>query len=301
MVPSLLAITVNKALARHPKTGKTVKAHARHLGGMYAWNGEVAVERERRVTAMKVGWRSMGKFWHSKAPWRAKRSFFLAFVVGAGTSGLESYWWGEASCATMDKVVSKYLRSMMLGRACKQGEDHRESMSNQAVRQFWQIASMQVELAVRRVRWLQDMVRAPGQHRLAIAALWGQACFEQEPTLDDEGLLTEHANPLARQIQRYLERLRHTSGSEDFFETWGRCGDSWKALFEDEETRMALLRLDAHLLRVADWLLPSSAEAAPAQENRWICKIRDHQNRVCGKGFSSMAALTAHQSHAQLE
>ena len=92
-------------------------------------------------------------------------------------------------------------------------------MINRAVRQYWHIASMTVELAVRRVRWLQGMVRAPGHYRLAIAAMWGQTCFEQEPSLDNEGLLTEHANPLAQQIQSDLERLRHISGSEDFFET----------------------------------------------------------------------------------
>ena len=56
---------------------------------------------------------------------------------------------------------------------------------------------------------------------------------KMDSTLDDNGLLKENCNPLAKQLQVSIYLYKHISGFEDLFEEWERQKWSWKALFQD--------------------------------------------------------------------
>eukprot|EP00974_Lingulodinium_polyedra_P060096 5792283-Lingulodinium_polyedra.AAC.1 len=60
------------------------------------------------------------------------------------------------------------------------------------------IVDIELELRVRRLRWLQAVSREPENHVQFLAALFGTARCDKHSTVDALGRLTENANPWAR-------------------------------------------------------------------------------------------------------
>lgn len=92
------------------------------------------------------------------------------------------------------------LRSMLRGAACEKGEAGYEKVTSRQVLARWKLVPFAVDLRVRRLRWLQSMLRNPEEHRQTIAAVWGKLLIvEGEPKVGEDGLLTESANSFAVQ------------------------------------------------------------------------------------------------------
>ena len=111
--------------------------------------------------------------------------------------------------------------------------------------------------AIRRVKWLRQIIIHPVEHRQLVAALWGDFCIDgvvKVQTLDKEGHIQEHApgSAFALSSERALNYYRGISGTEAFFETWDAKEASWKTLItckgQDSELFHQVLYLDPNIL-----------------------------------------------------
>ena len=146
---------------------------ARHLGGRSVYNGSNFVEIQHRQQAVRAGWSEMGKFLLSPAPWKMRRVCFLGKIQAAALTGMESYAVTWTEKLRLDKMLAKYLRAMMKGKAFKQEHGKIFNMSNEEVFKHWRVLPSNGELMVRRLGWLQQMVANTPAHKQTVAALWG--------------------------------------------------------------------------------------------------------------------------------
>ena len=148
----------------------------RELGARLSPSGSNKPERETRIAAANKGWNQLQFFWTSPAPYRVKRIAFITRVLAAALSGLEALAFTPADANAIDTSLVKKLRTMMCGKACGWGPrgvlhpmGRRIAMSDAAVWRFWRLAPSAVELAVRRVKWYQQWLRAPEQNKQIIS------------------------------------------------------------------------------------------------------------------------------------
>ena len=82
--------------------------------------------------------------WKADTPRAVKRLAFWTKVVSAAVSGMESYTCSEKGCASLDKIIIKYLRDIMKGKAYANGGEgsHGGSLTNVQVLQTWQVCPM---------------------------------------------------------------------------------------------------------------------------------------------------------------
>ena len=170
-------------------------------------------------------------------------------VQGAGLDGLESYCWSEADCKVIDILIVRLLRRLLRGRAHQVAEDKHTAWSNHDVLRYWKILPTKYELACRRIRWLQDMVRLPEEHSHIISCLWGKAKFEKLGSLNELGHLTQEAPWLAYQISEDLATTEGLETAHNFWQGWNEQGRSWKAVFMDENISHDLMTIDPNELR----------------------------------------------------
>ena len=88
---------------------------------------------------------------------------------------------------------------------------------------------MELELAARRLRWLQIMLRAPEDNGQVIAAIWGQLALEADEyemsPLDEAGRLTAEATSLAQRIAADVIILCDMGLAEQFGGWWEQEGE----------------------------------------------------------------------------
>ena len=90
IIPELRSQLENRKLQQMIDVGQ-VCAAARHLGGQYSRTGTNKYEIQKRLLQITAVWCEMGKFWHSDAPFAAKRNAFIGSIQGAALAGLTSY------------------------------------------------------------------------------------------------------------------------------------------------------------------------------------------------------------------
>ena len=87
------------------------------------------------------------------------------------------------------------------------------------------IAPLFVELRVRRLQWLQELILRPKHHRVTLAALFGWIPGGSDP-IDDAGAIARAgAHPWLQQVLDDLEDLATTDNGYDFLADF-RTGDS---------------------------------------------------------------------------
>eukprot|EP00959_Pyramimonas_sp_CCMP1952_P159133 3328193-Pyramimonas_sp.AAC.1 len=97
------------------------------------------------------------------------------------------------------------LRRATRGRATTYHEDGSvRSTSTLEVFRYWQILPPAEEALVRRVSWLNNILRCPNNRRQLIVALFGRAEFENNDTHCDA--IHNVTNPWA---QMFLEDIQH--------------------------------------------------------------------------------------------
>ena len=90
IIPELRSPNENRKLQKLITEGE-VTAAARHLGGQYSRTGTNKYEINKRLRQITAVWCEMGGFWHSDAPFAAKRNAFIGSIQGAAVAGLTSY------------------------------------------------------------------------------------------------------------------------------------------------------------------------------------------------------------------
>ena len=188
-------------------------------------------------------------------------------------------------------------------------ETHLVAMSNLALLKRWRILPCHLELASRRVKWLQAMIANPRANVQAVAAIFGPVCVEGNgwsrtaSALDGKGKPMAH-NPgkLAAAFDEALKYYEDVSGAESFFAAWDAVGRSWKALLVSKPLRRELLALDAKLLVAAfacDVLdhVCGSAEIGEDKVNLHVCQLRNLEGAACGATFTNTSQLISHQTN----
>lgn len=79
------------SIVQHAPFQGRILPELRHLGDLYAPNGNNKPEVAARVRACAAAWMQLGSFWFSRAGYSSKRLLFAAVVMGVKLTGLESY------------------------------------------------------------------------------------------------------------------------------------------------------------------------------------------------------------------
>ena len=228
--------------------GQGIVAGARHLGGRSTWNGNNLEELLCRKRAIRTAWLSTGRFWTVKGHWAKKRVIFGCKVLGAAVSAAETYAWHESEMQEINSILCKYTRVMLRGRAKTVENGRVRQWSNQRLHEHWRIPPVSVEVAVRRVGWLQAMLRDGRNHAQLLAAIFGR--FLGKDVLEEKGGLYEGANPYAVAFHRDVTCLKESQAQRSYTRLFGRrflSRSSWHSLnrgrFFCELTRLFFVQL----------------------------------------------------------
>jgi hypothetical protein len=181
----------------------------------------------------------MGRYWSSNTNKKHKRAVFAGRVVETGLSGLESYCLFDRELHQIDSKIYRNLRSLEQGRATLREGGHFKSIWLRTLFRRWRFLPTAGELSLRRVKWLQQILRFPRANRQLRSAIWGHLPGE-EPTIDEEGQLHAEANPFAKQLSKDLWLYHGLSPCEEFFFKWERFGYPWQSLLEKMSCRCSL-------------------------------------------------------------
>eukprot|EP00972_Heterocapsa_arctica_P087474 12900490-Heterocapsa_arctica.AAC.1 len=122
-------------------------------------------ERRKRLQGVKSAWASLGQFWTSGAPEKYKRLVFMSQVLGTAVSGLAAFAIEPVDTKSLDALLGKYLKVMLMGRATWNSDRGVSSFSHEKLRFYWRIPKVATELRVHRVKWFQTMVDNPLHHK----------------------------------------------------------------------------------------------------------------------------------------
>ena len=264
---------------------------ARYLGTQIHQDGWTVEERKKRINAAMIGWSLMGKFWTSSVCIRFRRIAFHCVVYTAAISGLEANVMTRTDMEAINKLLLGYGRRMLKGKACRKAEQadgsvRYESISNQHVWKYIGCVPVQIELRVRRLKWLQELVAFPENNKMVIAALLGTMQFEKS---------TPVPNPWADQMLDDIKSLHTDEEGEELCRT---VGDSIVKVFLDEYARGLLLCIDVGFLRAQYWTYGEERSGTCEQKDFGVfaCDALKEDGTPCGKEFPTYRALKAHQN-----
>ena len=192
----------------------------RYLGPLLHHTLNNSAERTARKEAMRKKFYSMGDFWRSKAPFTYKKAIFISKIAETGISGWTSFYLQNIDYETRQQEILRYARKILGKAAWKQiGTEQKieyRPISNAEVLRKFRLCTIFTELRVRRIKWVQKMVKCAHRHIFENTALFGvSACDEQEPC-DDKGRLRPTANPWAHQIAGDIQALSYSDNAVEF-------------------------------------------------------------------------------------
>ena len=91
-------------------------------------------------------------------------------------------------------------------------------MTNDQVMKTWESVPAEVEVAVRRLKLLQQMCLFPKSHVQTMHAILRQMRNALTATVDNEGNIIEHANPWAKQFQEAFEHVNSMDLGRDIYD-----------------------------------------------------------------------------------
>jgi hypothetical protein len=171
-----------------------VARRARYLGPHLRYLASFSCERGLRIAAAEKAHREFGKFWQSAAPRKLTRLVFHSAVVGRVFSGVTAFVLGKADLQRLDTTILKCVRRLMRGAACiktvvpgEEGVKHR-SLPCSHLWQWIELEPASVELAVMRLRAMQNYVRNPVHHDHTFSAFVLPFAFESDKHCKPNGL-----------------------------------------------------------------------------------------------------------------
>ena len=110
----------------------------------------------------------------------------LPDIQNTALSGLEAYVVSERQCSRLDSAINRVARVCMRGAATEMDENGvvTGGTSTMEVLRYWRMGTASVELAIRRLKWLQQMALHPCDHRLVFNTIFGDSRGERLLELD---------------------------------------------------------------------------------------------------------------------
>ena len=141
-----------------------VRRQARYLGAQVTYNGAVTATVRARIMAAKEAFYGMGRMWRRMQDGVTKRLVFKGLVLGTLLSGLEAEVLRECDYKQMDECIMGLARKTLgsWGKVRRGGQVAKRT--NEEVRVYMGVACIRVEMARRRLGWMQDILRYPTQN-----------------------------------------------------------------------------------------------------------------------------------------
>ncbi len=117
---------------------------------------------------------------------------------------------------------------------------------------------MSVELSIRRLRWLQQVLVQQKTNSQFIAAVWG-SLPEDSPTFSQDGRLADTANSFAKMFDEYALMLDILEAGEAWLQQWQ--GDYLNIFVEGQQSAEDLAKIHVPFLR--QWHLDTCTEHDP--------------------------------------
>ena len=94
------------------------------------------------------------------------------------------------------------------------------TMSNAEVLKWWKLGTAEIELTIRRLRWLQSMSRDTSRHNLVLCAIFGHTRGEQKGGIPagvvERKIVIENATPWAIQVASDCRSWRSLKQAHSF-------------------------------------------------------------------------------------
>ena len=293
-----------KQILQEQRLPGSSKRSAKYLGGQQHHLDTCEDELQARESAARVSWATFGRLWsRSTLPKQALCLIFSGTVVAALLSGLEALTLSAAQLRRLDSIMLTYGRKLMRGKACRKHEQPDGSIryiacTSAHVWQYIRLVPCEVELRVRRLRWLQNLARQPDAHSNVLAALFG--AFPQDPR--DFPSFSVETNPWAQQLLADVLCLGSLDSGAYMVEAMQ--SDLSRIFYDLQEE---FLRIDVTELRAKffshevpppGWMptaepLRAEAEQDPV-ELPFECECLADDNSRCGARFATLQQLATH-------
>ena len=132
----------------------------------------------------------MGSFWNVSCAFRLKKSVFRCLVYEAAVSEWTAAAPTQTDTSCLDSALIRYGRCVLAGRACKKRLSQSgdpvgfRALTNDSVFRYLDCVPTSLALRVRRLKWLQNIVRDPFGHASLIATLFGTFQFDHVKSVD---------------------------------------------------------------------------------------------------------------------
>ena len=158
--------------------GRTLH-HCRYLGGLQAATFTPGPELHKRLNALKAAFHSMGRFWYSDSPFSIKRTLVKGLLVNTALSGMEVAVHGsgplrENDLRHLQGFILKKCRAILSGTMYWDTQaQHERTLPHHEVLKRFKLAPLFLELRIRRLKWLQEMVsRKKRQRTIPCNSVW---------------------------------------------------------------------------------------------------------------------------------
>jgi len=161
-----------------------------------------------------------------------------------------------------------------------------KAMSNLQLLKNWRLLPLHLELAVRRLKWLQSIASQPSANEQFAAAVFGRIevnganwsrCIR---SLKDDGSINRaDANSNLLKFEEALLTYEGISGTENFFALWDHYQRSWRALLLSKPLQTQLCALDPRIPCAAfergllDTATKDHLAEGTEEEHAWGCTL----------------------------
>lgn len=178
-----------------------VQHQARYLGPVMSCRSEHKGEIRRRKEAEQVSFARLGRFWTSTAAPSHERRTFYASIYSVLLSASAVFRLIDREMHKLDELLVGKMRIMPRGRATWQAEgDHLRTLTNEQVRAWWCLPTVQAELLSQRIGWHKTILAHPQRHEQLVVAIFGKFPWEGHLIVDENGHLHEKASKVRQEV-----------------------------------------------------------------------------------------------------
>ena len=283
--------------------GVNAVVHARYLGPRLHWQGRNHIEVTNRINNAWSSFHMYKSLWSSRANFKFKVCVFQATVISVLLSGLVVFVLSKTEFKRLSACYYNLLRRFDAGHACEKILDAQgkvvahKSLSNTQVCKKLHMCSLTTELRMRRLTFLQNMLRHPKVHNMYLSSLFGQYKFEQsmpEPS----------ANPW---IKQFGHDIAACEPLDDMIFVCESVSPSLIELIESCEVRESFIAFDTKTLKahelsnvISPWsnhvdAIDNLHVEEAAKDEFFKCDLIDGQGHVCEQSFYTHRQLVMHQ------
>lgn len=177
---------VSNDMRKHNTTALGIcSKQSRYLGPHLDSSFTFVSERPQRVRASQIAFRTLKKLFISSAPKRARLLVHTSTCMTVLYSAVVGFVLTKTDYKCLDACICKQLRPMMRGESpfpfCEPGElmvNHQ--YSNNVVLSWARYLPSFFALSIARLRFAASLLRFPGEHELALAALFGKLDIDKQ-------------------------------------------------------------------------------------------------------------------------